>query len=583
MANSIDITRGFEEHALASEISNKFTTGKAGKAEWERRVAEIIQYVYATSTKETSNSGNGWSHTTHIPKLTQIHDNLAANYASALFGGKDWFDFEAAVEDEATVRKAKGIKAYLRTKHDWNSFVKVMQRLLQDWVQTGNCFAKVEYVRETMRDEDDTEVLIYEGPRIIRISPYDVVIDHTATDFEHSPLIHRELYTRADFLRSVEENLDLDYDVAVVEKVIAFRTHLGQYKDSDINKNIQQQFDGFTTSSSYFQSGQIEVLEFIGDIYDEQNGKLLKNHLITVVDRRFVLRSKPLPTYDGRKQVYHAGWRHRPDNLWAMGPLDNLIGMQYLIDHLENARADAFDQMLSPDRVHVGQVQIEHDGPVTNYYIDDAQGNVHNLAPDATVLNADFQIERKEAQMEAYAGAPKEAMGMRSPGEKTKFEVQQLATAASRMFQTKIEDFERLVEDILNGELEIAYRNLNATDIAKTIDDDLGVVEFLEITKDDLKARGKLKARGASHFAKKAQLAQDLQGFAQAMQLDPSMAVHFPGEMRAKMWNEALDFNDGVFVPFGQIAEGMKQQELIQAAQGQLDGNQAATDVAEQV
>jgi hypothetical protein len=33
--------------------------------------------------------------------------------------------------------------------------------------------------------------------------------------------------------------------------------------------------------------------------------------------------------------------------------------------------------------------------------------------------------------MEEMAGAPKEAMGFRSPGEKTKYEVQRLESAAS--------------------------------------------------------------------------------------------------------------------------------------------------------
>lgn len=45
----------------------------------------------------------------------------------------------------------------------------------------------------------------------------------------------------------------------------------------------------------------------------------------------------------GKTSIVHAGWRYRPDNLWAMGPLDNIVGMQYRIDHLENLKADAMD------------------------------------------------------------------------------------------------------------------------------------------------------------------------------------------------------------------------------------------------
>ena len=46
--------------------------------------------------------------------------------------------------------------------------------------------------------------------------------------------------------------------------------------------------------------------------------------------------------------------------------------------------------------------------------------------------------------MEMLAGAHREAMGIRSAGEKTAFEVQSLMTAAGRNFQPKTAPFERL-------------------------------------------------------------------------------------------------------------------------------------------
>ena len=300
--------------------------------------------------------------------------------------------------------------------------------------------------------------------------------------------------------------------------------------------------------------------------------------IITVADRQYVIRKQKMQDYQGFGKMYHSGWRKRPDNLWAQGPLDNLVGMQYLINHLENARADAFDQMLSPDRVHVGQGQMSQDGPVTNYYIDDGNGSVSNLAPDATVLNADLQISTKENQMEAYAGAPREAMGIRTAGEKTAFEVQALQNAASRLFQTRTEQFEReFLEPILNGELEIAVMNLSGIDVAKVLDDDEGVLEFMSISVDDLTVRGRLKARGASHFAKRAQLVQELQQFNQIILQDQSMAVHFPAKVRAKAWAEALQLDRlNLYQPFGQIDENTEAQQAQQAAQSVQDESQAA-------
>lgn len=570
---------GLEPYALADQIVSLYTQWQMNRQVWLNRVKEVIQYVYATSTRETTNSKNPWSHSTVIPKLTQIHDNLGANYSNALFGNREFFTFEPAIANEASAKKRRAIENYLATKHDYNGFRATMKKLLDDWVQTGNCFCRVEYVRELEEDKVTGGVVVtYEGPKVYRISPYDIVFDPTIAEFKDSPKIIRELTTRGELMRRMESPEGKDYDQVEMSRLKKFYQVIAGWREADVNKNIQMQMDGFASPFQYFRSGKVELLHFIGDIYDSQTGTLLKSRLITIADRRCIVRHVSLDDLQGFGKIYHAGWRKRPDNLWAQGPLDNLVGMQYLINHLENARADAFDQMLSPDRVHIGNVEIEKDGPVTNYYVDDAGGDVKNLAPDVTVLNSDNQIALKEAQMEAYAGAPREAMGIRTPGEKTAFEVSSLQNASGRLFQTKIEDFEvELVEQVLNGELEVAVSNLNTSDVAKVLDDDYGVTEFVTITRDDLTARGKLKARGASHYAKRAQLVQELQQFGNVLGSDQELRVHFPAKARAKAWSDALGLDKiGLYRPFGQIDEAVELQQVQQAAQDSMDNFNSA-------
>jgi hypothetical protein len=572
---------------LASQVAQSYLQWNSGRQVWLERIREISQYLYATSTQETTNRTAPWSHSTRIPKLTQIYDNLGANYAMSMFANREFFTFDPAEPDSATAAKAKAIISYLTTKHDSASFFKIMRELLDDWVRTGNCFCRVDYVCEQIEDPKTKELTtIYEGPKLTRISPYDIVFDHSASEFKNAPKIVRQLLTRGEFFRQIEEVAGRDdYDPIEVERVKKFYSVLAGMSDVDINKYIQIQFDGFQGSSSFFRSGKVEVLEFMGDIYEPATGTLHKDCLITVVDRRFLLRSKKMSDYQGTGMIYHCGWRKRPDNLWAQGPLDQLVGMQYLLDHLENARADSFDQMLSPDRVHKGNVEIEQEGPVTNYYIDDASGDVHNLAPDPTVLQADMQMKYKEAQMEAYAGAPQEAMGIRSPGEKTAFEVNALQNAASRLFMHKIMQFsEEFVEEIINGELEVSVRNLNMSDVAKVIDKDYGVTQFMQITKDDITAKGRLKARGAEHFARRAQLVQELGGLETQLKMDPKLAMHFPAQVRAETWAKALGYDGpsiSLYQAFGQIAEDLQAHKMMIAAQSIADKHQAAANVAD--
>ena len=120
-----------------------------------------------------------------------------------------------------------------------------------------------------------------------------------------------------------------------------------------------------------------------------------------------------------------------------MGPLDNLVGMQYRLDHLENLKADVFDLIAHHVLKIKGHVEDFDYGPGETIYVGD-EGDVEFMRPDVTALNADMQIDRLEAKMEDMVGAPKQAMGIRTPGEKTKFEVQTLDNASSRIFQSKI-------------------------------------------------------------------------------------------------------------------------------------------------
>jgi len=576
---------GFHPDSRANHIAAKWESWDGGRETWKSRVREVIQYVYATSTRETSNAQNPWSHSTHVPKLTQIYDNLGANYFDALFSREDFFRFIPGTVEEADAAKGKAIKDYLTTKHKVGTFFPEMRKLTDDYRLYGVAFAQVDYVREVVNSDVEGQITRYEGPRVRRISPYDIVFDYTAADFHSAPKIIRRLVSRAALFSDTFSVLGEEHDEETLEKIKEFSTFVARTDSADVDKAIQHRFDGFSSPSTFFNSGKVELLEFYGDIFDAETGQHFPNRKLVVVDRHFILVDRELSDMNNNGQIYMTGWRDRPDNLWSMGPLDNLVGMQYLIDHLENARADAFDQMLAPDRAISGSVQIEREGATKVYYLDDAQGRVSNLAPDATALNADFQIQTKEAQMEAFAGAPRESMGFRTPGEKTAFEVELLQTAAQRLFNNKIEKFEReLLEPILNAEVEVAHRNIGTGDIVETIDDDIGVLEFMTVTKEDLHARGKLRAQGASFFKKQAQLTQTLNTFtSQVLTADPDIRIHFPAKERAKLWAQVLELEGmNLFREFGALDEQLEIQEQQRAAQAVDDENEAASIVADE-
>jgi hypothetical protein len=170
--------------------------------------------------------------------------------------------------------------------------------------------------------------------------------------------------------------------------------------------------------------------------------------------------------------------------------------------------------------------------------------------------------------MELYAGAPREAMGMRTPGEKTALEVQTLNNAAGRIFQEKTTQFEiELLEPVLNGMLETSVRNLDGSDVIEVMNDELGFTMFKTVTKNDITANGLLRPIGARHFAKQA---QDLQNLTQMMNtpLGQSSLPHLSGKAAYKMIEDVSGLEGyKLFSDFIAIAEQQEQATMTNLAQ----------------
>jgi hypothetical protein len=170
--------------------------------------------------------------------------------------------------------------------------------------------------------------------------------------------------------------------------------------------------------------------------------------------------------------------------------------------------------------------------------------------------------------MEEMAGAPKEAMGFRSPGEKTKYEVQRLENASSRIYQNKINQFEEhFVEPLLNAMLELARRNMaNATTI-KVFDDDFKYQTFQTLTVEDITGVGRIKPVAARHFAEQAQLIQDLTSLT-GSGMWQTVQPHFSGVKLAKIVEDVFDLKDyQVVMPYIALAEqadGQKQAMVLE-------------------
>jgi len=566
VGTTLDMKLIISPDSVATEISDKWrlwNQQRVGKLEeWK----ELRNYLFATDTRSTSNSSLPWKNSTTVPKLTQIRDNLHANYMATLFPQNKWMKWMASDKTSNAKIKRETIQAYMENKVQQSDFEIVMSKLVLDYIDYGNCFATVDWEANYTELENKEIIPGYIGPRVVRISPYDIVFNPVAADFKATPKIIRSVLSMGEARRMIEEDPNKEYMKKVFDRMIGVRNAIQGYSDSDLHKNDGFVVDGFGSIREYYNSDYVEILTFYGDIYDKLTDTLMKNRIIKVVDRSYVLSDMANPSWLGKSPIYHVGWRERPDNLYAMGPLDNLVGLQYRMDHLENLRADVFDQIAFPVLKIKGDVEDFDFQPGTRIYLGD-EGDVGYLAPDPTALNADNQIAVLENKMEQLAGAPREAMGIRTPGEKTAFEVSSLQNAASRIFQNKTQHFERIfVEPILNAMLEASRRNMDASDVIRVMDDELSVSIFQTITKEDITANGKIIPMGARHFAERAQRVQNLSQLWQLKAADPSVAAHLSGKEFARIMAEELG-EKSLFASNISIYENYETQKVAQEVQ----------------
>lgn len=574
---TLDISEMLTPDTLACRISDMFVDWDNSRQPWIAEVQETRRYLFATDTTTTTNSKLPWKNKTTIPKLTQIRDNLIANYMATLFPKRNWLTWEGDNENDNSKDKKEAIEGYMKWVIDQPAFKKEIQKLVADYVDTGNTFASPDWIDErVVLDSQEGSLQVgYVGPCAKRISSLDIVFNPVAADFMKAPKIVRMILTIGE-VKAMLEQLTTEENKDDIENLFQYMLDIRENVAAQVpsanmtEKDTYLQIDGFNSFSHYLGSSYVELLYFFGDLYDIEANKLYKNYKIIVVDRHKVLSKEPNPSYFGYPPIYHAGWRTRQDNLWAMSPLANLIGLQYRLDHLENLKADVFDLNAFPPIKIKGYVEDFEWGPMERIFCGD-EGDVEPIPPDPSILQVNNEIDLLENKMEMYAGAPKEAMGFRNPGEKTMYEVQRLENAYNRIFQNKVAQFEEYVlEPLLNGMLELARRKMDSTQIP-SFNSELSYTNFLKLTPQDITGSGRLKPLAARHFAERAEVLQNLNTFFQSPAWqDPTVNVHFSGENLAFMLEEFFDIEDWDIVsPYVRIAEQADAQRAMNVAQEQ--------------
>ena len=521
--------------SLATAIADKFTSWESARDAWYRNAKETLENLYATDTRAIYNQSREFDNSTHIPKITQIRDMLVTYYLDAMFSLPDYVDWEAYDYESIDVNTRNTLKSLCRQMVEDSKFKPVIRELVEDYVDYGNAFATVVNANETLQD-----AIVYKGPKAVRLDPLNIYFDPMAANFEKSPKIIRTIKTLGELIAEADElpeeaQVYKDALNKALEKRSAIHNTVAT-TNADLIKDDICNIAGLGSWSTYYNSDTVELLTFYGDLYDIENNKMHKGVRIVVMDRCSILIEEPIKNHGFGCNIFKAGWRDRKDNLWSMSPLDNIKGLQFMVDFLENKRADIFNFISNPIAVTRGDVEM----PDTIYpgcHIGlDVDGSFDFARPDATALQADLYIDKYLNLMEEMAGAPREAMGFRSPGEKTAFEVSQLNTASSRLFNEKTRKFElEMLEPLLTLMLRLFMSD--STRIVRLRNkQENGTVLFQDINLDELSAQGRFVAMGSNTYTEKARMAQTvMQIYNSAVVSDPLVFNYFNPKAMAKI------------------------------------------------
>lgn len=583
MPNNVELH--LDKDKLASDVANQFVSWDNSKQQWHQEYMETLQYVYATDTKQIMTQRNDFNNCTHIPKLTQIADTLRTYYLESVFSLRDPIVFENYLSSADEIKKKRNIQKFAnRILLERTNLKHVVKEMFDDYILAGNCFVMPVWETDTVTLPDGSQGERNVGVRYMRINPEDIVFDVTARSFKDSPKIIRSVLSLADVATMSEGNPTMQ---KAFNRAVKNRSNVRKVATSgDIVVDNMVRIAGFGSWTDYYNSDSVEILTFFGDIFDMDTNTLQKARKITVMDRAVVLANEEIPNYNHFDIIFHSRWRDRVGNLWGMSPLANLLGMQYRIDFLENKRSDVYDFISDPMFKTKGDISMpEIIGPGAEFNCP-PDGDVAMMTPDATILSADTYMDRYMALMDIMAGTPSEAVGFRTPGEKTMFEVQQLQTAASRMFTRQIRKFEEeIFEPMLNCSLQLYADNMKGQTISIEEETEGGLPEEIKISIDDLVRPGYLKAIGSINYADKSIMLQTLQQLGNSnIFMDEAVRANFSPEKigYAIAYATGLDKIKGLFEKDARLYEVTDQQKLSERLMQQVDEVRADSIIEQQ-
>jgi hypothetical protein len=330
--------------------------------------------VQASIVKRVGDVSTDWRHKLTGAKAYEATETIVGYLMAATFPNRDWFGVEpTAPHDEDNLQLARLIKRHITNKLDESGFKSQWAVFLRQLVITGTSVIALpwrvdedtRYEHEKLEkadpEDDDTYRAVeisyktYDAPAISTLDMFDCYIDPTVSDPNKGAFIRRLTKSKGELVDMMEDGL---YDLElkdILEAEDCSNTTSGS------RKTQIRTFEGLT-NNDWAPTELVQLIEYWGDVYNNETGELDKNMLVTMMGSK-VISYERSPFWCGKPFIIgtYSMTGHSP---YGFGGIQPVLGLLHQLDIITNQRLDNLelsingmwtlrsDGVLQPDDVY---------------------------------------------------------------------------------------------------------------------------------------------------------------------------------------------------------------------------------------
>ena len=328
-----------EEIYLTGEVAGRYDEFEDMRTEQLNDIRMVRNSIYNSDNPHV----NAWDSRVTLPDIYELSQTLKSHISENLYSHPDAM-FDVAGTTPQTQAFANKQKAMLVNTFEQMNIEDELEKVVDSIVETGECTLFVGWetrVKSTRRRQTVEEQMlfpskkfviedrvIYDNARVKHVKAEDFVFDkYNSTNWDSCAKIYRTFCTADEIFSDTSNNMLNAEKMEVLKGVVAAKKRRNDTQDLGTNGK------------------KLEILEYWGDI-EMPDGTVLKNYLITVAARRFVIRFEPNPYIIN--PFIHANIIESPSTGRGISPLRVALILNNLASTILNKQIDALALMMNP-------------------------------------------------------------------------------------------------------------------------------------------------------------------------------------------------------------------------------------------